>query len=536
VRAIMRAAILPGLILVALASSADAASNKSCLVCHTPPLFDPEALSKSVHAKLECASCHKGYDFSPHQAKPASWSPKEQELIARIGKSSTAPDALAACGRCHEAARDDWMGSVHGRWLTQDKPAATVTCLDCHGEPHGVPGSKAQTALARNKAYAARCEGCHENAALVKKVGLSHTAVETFRDSPHGRLLALGSNKAPTCASCHGSHDIAKMGSGGGAGGGNKVALCAGCHKGATSSFADTFTHQPIEKRPIPHYTLVGFSWLTTLTVLALVFHVLLDFQGTVRRFLRRRRGEALEEPPAPTGSIKRFDIHQLAQHWIVIAAVVTLVVSDWPLRAPHIASSQTLVAALGGLERATLLHRIAGVALGVAGLYHLIYLTVVILKRDRPLLLMPMMPGLKDARDIIDNILYFLGVRQHPPKFAKYSYIEKFDYWAVFWGVAIMFGTGLVRWFPVFFAKFLPGSLVEAMQVAHGDEATLCVLALFVWHMYNVHLRPAIFPMSWSWIDGRMDYGTLREDHGEEFDKLFPAGTARPAPMEKKP
>jgi hypothetical protein len=96
---------------------------------------------------------------------------------------------------------------------------------------------------------------------------------------------------------------------------------------------------------------------------------------------------------------------------------------------------------------------------------------------------------------------------------------------------VAIMGGTGLVRWFPELFARFLPSQVLVAAQLAHGEEATLAALALFVWHLYNVHLRPGVFPMNWVWLHGKMSVEELREEHAAEHDRLFPPAPAPATP-----
>jgi cytochrome b subunit of formate dehydrogenase len=219
---------------------------------------------------------------------------------------------------------------------------------------------------------------------------------------------------------------------------------------------------------------------------------------------------------------VQRFDRHQLVQHWILITSVLTLVITEWPLRGATVPTSHALVAAFGGVKTAGLIHRVAGMVMGFAALYHLGYLTVLALRRKMSF---GMVPTPKDLRDLIDNVLWFIRARKEPPRFGRFMYAEKFDYWAVFWGVAIMFGTGLVRWFPVWFARWMPASVIEACQIAHGDEATLAALALFVWHLYNVHLRPGVFPMSWVWVDGRIDLETLRHEHRAEYEQLKAAG-----------
>ena len=132
------------------------------------------------------------------------------------------------------------------------------------------------------------------------------------------------------------------------------------------------------------------------------------------------------------------------------------------------------------------------------------------------------MLPGPKDFRDVVDNLLFFLGLRKNRPRYPKFSYFEKFDYWAVFWGVLIMAGSGFIRWFPVATLDYLPSWVYRIAYFAHTDEALLAGLAIFVWHFYNVHLRPAIFPMSWVFITGRLTLEELEEEHGAQYDELM--------------
>jgi cytochrome b subunit of formate dehydrogenase len=532
----MRAPFLAGLLVLACATAA-AASNRSCLTCHTAPLFDAQAFAGSVHAKLDCADCHRGYDFDLHRSKPPPPTEAEQKLIDRIGKRSTAPAAIAACGKCHQSQMEDWTASAHGKWLGEKRAAAGPLCLDCHGSPHAVP--KGLPAAQRASLFASRCVGCHENGELVKQAGLSEHPAASYRDSVHGRLRTLGSTRAPVCMNCHGAHDIAAVSSADSpVNGENKVKTCAECHKGATAAFAATFTHQPVEKstRPVAYWTMVLFSWLTSVTLTLLVVHVILDFGAEVRRILRRRRGLASARASVPAslpGSVVRFDRHQLVQHWLLIASVITLVLTEWPLRAAQVSASQGITAFFGGIHRAGQIHRVAGIVMGLAALYHLGYLTVMAAKRRD---IFGMVPTPKDIADMFGNLSYFLGITAERPKFARFAYHEKFDYWAVFWGVAIMFGTGLMRWFPVAFSHVLPGSVLEAAQIAHGDEATLAALALFVWHLYNVHLRPSVFPMSWTWLDGRIETHALKEEHALEYEAAFPEKTNGATAKEQRP
>ena len=222
------------------------------------------------------------------------------------------------------------------------------------------------------------------------------------------------------CATCHGAHDIAAIASPDSmVHPSNKVKTCAQCHKGATENFAATFTHHPLTQRshPIPYWTMVFFSFLTSVVLTLLVVHVLLDFGSEVRRIVRQRRGLSPKEPHLPPGapvSVQRFDRHQLVQHWLLIGSVLTLVITEWPLRGASISTSATLVALFGGVHQAGLIHRIAAIVMGAAAVYHLGYLTVKAARRES---IFGMVPTLSDVRNIYDNFSFFLGLRSERPE-----------------------------------------------------------------------------------------------------------------------
>ena len=131
------------------------------------------------------------------------------------------------------------------------------------------------------------------------------------------------------------------------------------------------------------------------------------------------------------------------------------------------------------------------------------------------------MIPSWKDARDWRDTSLYYFGVRRALPKYDRFNFREKFDYFAVFWGLPVMMLSGLVLWFPVFFGNRLPDLAIPVAYIAHSDEAILAISAIVVWHFYNVHYNPEKFPMSWVWLTGRISEPDIQREHPLEYERL---------------
>jgi cytochrome b subunit of formate dehydrogenase len=134
------------------------------------------------------------------------------------------------------------------------------------------------------------------------------------------------------------------------------------------------------------------------------------------------------------------------------------------------------------------------------------------------------MIPNLKDLQDITGHIKWFLGLGPRP-KFDRWTYWEKFDYWAVFWGVTMIGISGLFLWFPVFFAKVFPGWAFNIAMIIHSDEALLAAGFIFTIHFFNSHLRPEKFPMDFVIFTGRITVEELEHERPVEYARLKATG-----------
>lgn len=280
---------------------------------------------------------------------------------------------------------------------------------------------------------------------------------------------------------------------------------------------------RPREYKGAPAHTAGFFKWLTIIVLSLLFIHMILDFFA--RRRYRKRIISSAEVNNLKKDKVQRFDTHFLAQHLLLIASVVFLVISgffEWAARYNSASWAVSVSGALGGLEFWRIIHRIGGTILIFVSFYHLIY---VIIHPEGRRNFVALIPRFRDFKELIQNLAWFLGLRTNPPAFGRFTYYEKFDYWAVFWGVVIMACTGIAMWFPGIIRNFLNSEafiFFNSFKEAHAHEAILAVTVLLFWHMYNVHLRPGVFPGSRAWIDGMISAEEMKIDHPAEYESLL--------------
>ena len=210
--------------------------------------------------------------------------------------------------------------------------------------------------------------------------------------------------------------------------------------------------------------------------------------------------------------------------HVLIIVSFLGLVATGLPLRFSHAPWAAHLMALMGGPGAAGLIHRACALITFGYFFAHLADLARKFFRGPNRKALFwgpeSMVPQFKDLRDVIQMFKWFFG-RAPRPQFDRYSYMEKFDYWGVFWGIAIIGSSGLFLWFPTFFARFLPGWAFNIATIIHGDEALLASSFIFTIHFFNVHFRPDKFPIDTVIFTGRATTAYMKEEHELEYHRL---------------
>jgi cytochrome b subunit of formate dehydrogenase len=206
----------------------------------------------------------------------------------------------------------------------------------------------------------------------------------------------------------------------------------------------------------------------------------------------------------------------------MVIVSFLGLALTGLPLKYAQTGWGQWLSHALGGPAVTGYLHRALALVTFLYFALHLGYVASLILRGRKGVFWGPdsMVPQPRDLAQLAQHVRYFLG-RGPRPRFDRWAYWEKFDYWAVFWGIAIIGSSGLLLWFPTFFARFVPGWIFNLAIIVHSDEALLAVGFIFTVHFFNANLRPEKFPMDPVIFTGRIAEAEMRREHPAEYERL---------------
>jgi cytochrome b subunit of formate dehydrogenase len=220
---------------------------------------------------------------------------------------------------------------------------------------------------------------------------------------------------------------------------------------------------------------------------------------------------------------VLRFHRNDRLLHGMLMASFLTLALTGIPLLFPLAPWANALAHLLGGYRVTGVLHRMAAATLMlVFGTHVLRLLHRLLVRRDYGMLWGPrsLVPQPSDLIQLLQHFRWFVGLGPRP-RFDRYSYWEKFDYWAVFWGMGIIGTSGLMLWFPAFFARFLPGWIFNIALVVHGEEALMAMVFIFTVHFFNGHLRPDKFPMDLVIFTGRVSIEELKHERPAEYERL---------------
>lgn len=235
-----------------------------------------------------------------------------------------------------------------------------------------------------------------------------------------------------------------------------------------------------------------------------------------------------------------RMNRAERLQHALLMASFAVLLVTGLPGLAGE-GGLAGLVAGRGGASALRgNVHRAAALAL-VAGLvWHALYTVFSVRGRRNFRDKLPRWRDVKDAVSVFGHnigLAAFLRRRglfrgffeRHPfwrfdrrPETGRYGFVEKFEYWSLHWGSAVMVLTGFFLWRSDLSLKVFPLWLHQVFVVAHGYEAVLALVAVVLWHMYTVHLDPRVFPMSRVWLDGKITAAELRRLRPLEYRRIL--------------
>ena len=566
----------------AAAASPKPAVNMDCAGCHgagrsLPVLGPGEKFHKSEHASLE-ASVHAKADASGKpNATCADCHTSGGDMTTVLPFTDPASTMNAAkqaetCGSCHTEATQTFHDSIHGGLIEKGELKA-ASCSDCHGS-HDIRAVKDPASQLSRESLAQMCVKCHstivpafessshgaalregkENAPSCTEC---HTAVShnrapdstrdfslqmidkcsschqqqapSYRDTFHGQATAFGYKPSATCADCHTPHNnLPAKDPRSSVNPANLTQTCASCHTNANPSFA-TYNPHPEPTDPSKGfwtYLINTFmKWLLFGVFTFFGIHTVLWLQRSLVSVISGDHKKRIREEEDQW--VVRFAPKHRFTHLLIIISFLGLAATGLPLMYSFTDWGQWLVRMHGGLGVTRYLHRVCAIITVVYALYHFWFIAKkALIERDWSAFWGPesMTIRKQDLIDVFKMFRWFLYLGPKP-KLDRFTYWEKFDYFAVFWGVPVIGLSGLMLWFPTFFTKFLPGEALNIAMIVHSEEALLATAFIFAFHFFHSHLRPENFPMDLVMFTGKMRLSWFKEERPHEYARLVREG-----------
>ncbi|MEJ2201825.1 MAG: cytochrome c3 family protein [Desulfuromonadaceae bacterium] len=558
-------------VLVVLVLPAAAAENglaidpRACLECHED-VVTVEEFSRSVHGQNACTSCHvdladlqahiDGTMFpapvncvrchkkqsaehfsSVHQLNDIKCADCHSDIHMLTPWQGDKRKVVNKCIECHDS-HEDYLESSHGKAVFAGNPDSAA-CNDCHnlhevkalGDPNSHDNREFHTSI---------CLKCHADEEMMERNGVLSVAVETYMDSYHGKNYRLGFPELVAgCADCHTSHNVLPAADeNSSVNEAHLVETCAKCHEKATPLFAMYYPHGSHDKDqyPLLYYTFLAMTTLLVTTFAVFWVHTLLwMFRGFVEN--REKKRELMEQGlvhhiDEPYKMYRRFTKRHVVLHFLVIVSFLGLSLTGLPLKFADQHWAKVFMEFFGSAANAGLIHRIcAGITFVYFGTALYLSVDFLFLRKDIPgnflqRLFGPesLCPNFRDVRDVTHMVRWFL-FRGPKPTFERWTYWEKFDFIAVFWGMFAIGGSGLMLWFPEFFGAFLPGWAFNVATIVHSDEALLATGFIFTVHFFNTHGRPEKFPMDFVIFNGEMPKEEFIHERGDQWKRYEAEG-----------
>lgn len=545
-----------------------AATTAVCLGCHGEKIAGP-AFEASVHgrnacischvelvdvarhemgeipvSKVQCVRCHKSvvaeHYASVHMLNEISCSDCHSDIHSLTYWKNDKRKVVEKCQQCHDQEAEDYLKSVHGRSVmagNQDSPS----CNDCHGL-HEIRQLGDPDSVFHKRFHTQVCMKCHSDEKMMTRNGVFTVAVQTYENSYHGKSFRLGSSKRVAgCSDCHSAHAILPASDPHSTVSSERlVDTCGKCHPKASPLFTKYYPHaEPKDRKayPVLFWTMIAMTGLLITVFTAFWIHTLLwMFRGFVEnRHKEALLDEGLCEPVSADGHkhYRRFNWKHIALHLLVITSFLGLAATGLPLKFSDQQWAIMLMKFYGGTANAGLLHRICAVVTFIY-FFSAIAMSVKFLFIRKDIagnwvqrLFGPdsLFPNMKDIRDLTGMVRWFF-FKGPKPAFERWTYWEKFDFFAVFWGMFAIGGSGLLLWFPEFFGSFLPGWVFNVAIIIHSDEALLATGFIFTVHFFNTHGRPEKFPMDFVIFNGQITKRELIEERGDQWKRYEETGT----------
>jgi cytochrome b subunit of formate dehydrogenase len=531
---------------------------------------DEQLFNRGPHARVSCKGCHADIEKIPHDDA------QKVDCLRSCHIEEPNREILFS----HEGVREDLDQSAHSPYEASGKlrehSEDFPECKDCHDAPLFRPVSILKTiragvserAISRctvchenenfvryfyshvtTRLHKARdprevvemCSQCHSDPEFIRRHGIPNV-VASYTDTFHGKAVLFGSQTTPDCLDCHVTQgnvhqmhtkdDIRSS-----VNPETRPQTCSmeDCHPDAEPRLATYNPHvthdpsrDPLEFSVTLVFVLLTLGVLLPMLTLRVFAHLRELFPSRQAEEEVERLTRIAEQEAERTNGIVRFTVSHRTLHVLLVSSFVTLALTGMPLKFPEASWAPFVYGLFGGIDVAPIVHRVAGMVMILGFVVHLVTVARGMLRSVREsrkkrlrawtetVLALPMFPQISDLKDFVAYVKYTLFISPKKPSYGRFSWKEKFDYLAIFWGLPLLAVTGFMLWGEELFSVIVPGWTLNFAYIAHTDEALLAVVYIVLVHVLSI-LKPGDTPLRAMVFSGKIDPRVLAEDHGEQ-------------------
>lgn len=263
--------------------------------------------------------------------------------------------------------------------------------------------------------------------------------------------------------------------------------------------------YAPYLEQYASHAAPVVIRWIFYVVTALMMLFMMVTIIGEIIRWMTKQR-KARRTLPDKGGEeqVVRFNNHLRLQHYLIMIFVTLAGAIGLAQAFPGWTVGQWFLQGVwGGLEVKRHFHHYFCYVVDATVLYFFCYLIYkYLIKREDA---SAMLPNFQDIKDMMIMNLYILGLRKEEPRYGRYTFGQKIDFYLIVVGIPVLSLTGLAMYYTTISEGIVSPLGIALAATIHRSVAIFLVWFVLSVHIYYAHLAPDLFPVNTVILTGKM-------------------------------